>query len=82
MIARRWRRSALGRTLALGREVGAYVIAADLVGLPETQDATFRAWLMALRVKELDGKTLISTHEVRPTTWGTQAGFTRAVIAA
>jgi hypothetical protein len=32
-----------GRTLSLGRELAAYVIAADLVKLPESEDAKFRA---------------------------------------
>ena len=34
-----------GRTLALGRELLAYVIAADLVGLDASDDVEFRAWL-------------------------------------
>jgi hypothetical protein len=71
-----------GRTLALARELGAYVIAADLVGLPAAQDDIFRTWLKGVRNETLDGKTLISTHEVRPNNWGTQAGFSRAAVAA
>jgi hypothetical protein len=71
-----------GRTLALARELAAYVIAADLVGLPESDDAFFRAWLKDVRKEMLSGKTLISTHEVRPNNWGTQAGASRAAIAA
>src|SRR3972149_6063391 len=34
-----------GRTLALGRNLAAYVIAADLVDLPEPEDSQFREWL-------------------------------------
>src|SRR5262245_27255201 len=47
-----------GRTLALGRQLVSYVIAADLVGLPPAQDAVFRAWLERARDEDLDGKTL------------------------
>ena len=34
-----------GRTLALGRELVAYVIAADLVGLPAQEKRVYRKWL-------------------------------------
>ncbi len=67
-----------GRTLALGRNLIGYVIAADLVGMPPSDDAVFRAWLDGVRFETLDGKTLISTHEDRPNNWGTQAGAARA----
>jgi hypothetical protein len=70
-----------GRTLALGRNLVCYVIAADLVGLPPAEDATFRAWLDAVRYEDLDGKTLISTHEDRPNNWGTAAGASRMAAA-
>jgi hypothetical protein len=70
-----------GRTLALGRELLAYVIAADLVTLPPAADAAFREWLGAVRTKTLDGRTLISTHEDRPNNWGTHAGASRAAVA-
>lgn len=69
-----------GRTLALGRNLPAYVIAADLVGLREydaAKDAQFRAWLSGVRRESLDGLTLISTHEQRPNNWGTHAGGAR-----
>ncbi len=69
-----------GRTLALGRELAAYVIAADLVGLPPDLDAPFRSWLAAVRHESLDGRTLISTHEDRPNNWGTHASASRAAI--
>jgi hypothetical protein len=71
-----------GRTLALGKELMAYVLAADLVGMPADKDAEFRAWLRDVRDKELQDKTLRSTHEDRPNNWGTYAGATRAAIAA
>jgi len=70
-----------GRTLALGRELAAYVIAADLVGLEPDEDTQFRAWLDGVRTEELDGRTLISTHEDRPNNWGTHAGASRVAAA-
>ncbi len=70
-----------GRTLALARELIAYVIAADLVGLPPDKDAQFKAWLDGVRRESLSGKTLISTHEDRPNNWGTHAGGSRVAVA-
>jgi hypothetical protein len=70
-----------GRTLALGRELGAYVLAADLVGLPSTEDTQFRNWLSDVRTETLDGRTLISTHRDRPNNWGTMAGGSRIAAA-
>lgn len=73
-----------GRTLSLGRELGAFVAAADLIGL-RTYDPTlhdeFSARLRELLTKPLDGRTLVSTHEDRANNWGTHAGATRAAIA-
>jgi Alginate lyase len=75
-----------GRTLALGRNLPAYVIAADLISLktadPTFDSGAFRPWLRALLTKALDGRSLISTHEERPNNWGTHAGAARAAIAA
>ncbi len=68
-------------TLALGRELAAYVIAADLVGLPAAQDGAFRAWLSSVRHETIDGRTLVSTHEDRPNNWGTHAGASRIAAA-
>jgi hypothetical protein len=59
-----------GRTLALGRNLLSYVIAADLIDLRSfnaAQEAKFRAWITAVRTDPLDGLTLIGTHEKRPT---------------
>jgi hypothetical protein len=70
-----------GRTLALGRNLAAYVIAADLVGLDAEQDRRFRAWLRTTLSEKLAGRTLRSTHEDRPNNWGTHAGASRAAIA-
>jgi len=71
-----------GRTLALGRELEAYVVSADLVGLDPADDAVFRAWLRSTLTEVLSGNTLVSTHETRPNNWGTHAGDSRAAVAA
>jgi len=72
-----------GRTLDLGKELIAYVLAADFVGLPEKEDQRFRAWLRDLLVRRFpSGKTLRSTHEIRPNNWGTYAGASRLAVAA
>jgi hypothetical protein len=71
-----------GRTLALGRELAAYVIAADLVSLPAADDQPFRQWLRRTLDTRLEGKSLRTTHERRPNNWGTAAGASRAAIAA
>ncbi|MDP9483934.1 MAG: alginate lyase family protein, partial [Chloroflexota bacterium] len=75
-----------GRTLALGRNLPAYVIAADLVALrtadPTFDQTVFRPWLRGLLSETLDGMTLRETHERRPNNWGTHAGAARAAIAA
>ncbi|MDQ2934936.1 MAG: alginate lyase family protein, partial [Chloroflexota bacterium] len=74
------------RSLALGRELAAYVIAADLIGLRSADpafDSTFRAWLASLLSRPMaDGSSLRQTHERRPNNWGTHAGASRAAIAA
>ena len=72
-----------GRTLALGRNLVSYVIAADLINLPADAafDQTFRAWLRKTLTENLDGRTLINTNEERPNNWGTHAGASRAAVA-
>lgn len=72
-----------GRTLALGRNLAGYVIAADVIQLSSydpSRDATFRAWLSGVRTETLDGRTLVSTQEDRPNNWGTMASG--ALVAA
>lgn len=72
------------RSLAVGRELVAYVIAADLIDLASFDpglDADFRQKLDDLREMDLSGRTLISTHEDRPNNWGTHAGASRVAIA-
>jgi hypothetical protein len=75
-----------GDTLALGRELAAYVISADLIGLRTADpalDATFRTWLRGLLDRRLaNGLSLTETHERRPNNWGTHAGASRAAAAA
>lgn len=70
-----------GRTLALGRNLAPIVIAADLVGLPDAELERFSNWLRLVRVRELDGRTLVSTHEDRPNNWGCHAGASRLAVA-
>ena len=67
-----------GRTLALGRNLVSYVIAADLVGY---RTPAFEDWLREVRHDELDGRTLVSTHEDRPNNWGAHAGASRIAAA-
>ena len=69
------------RSLAVGRELPAYIFAADLVGLPEPEAARFSGWLRTLLDTDLRGRSLRSTQEDRPNNWGTHAGAARAAIA-
>jgi hypothetical protein len=74
-----------GRTLALGRNLPGYVIAADLIGLggyDGALDDRFRGWLAGVRTATLSGDTLTSTHEQRPNNWGTHAGAARVAADA
>jgi hypothetical protein len=75
-----------GETLALGRELAAYVIAADLIGLRAADpalDGSFRSWLRQVLDRRLgDGNSLTETHERRPNNWGTHAGASRVAAAA
>jgi hypothetical protein len=68
------------RTLALSRELGAYVVAADLIDY-SVSDPNFGSWLANIRNEVFDGRTLITTHEERPNNWGTMACATRVAIA-
>jgi len=75
-----------GRALALGRELGAYVIAADLIDLKSHDpvlDGRFRTALVTLRTTYTSGaaENLIDCHEKRPNNWGAHCGATRAAIA-
>lgn len=69
-------------SLAISRELGAFVIAADLIGLDSDADTAFRTWLGPVRTEILaDGRSLLSTHEDRPNNWGTNAGASRIAAA-
>jgi hypothetical protein len=73
-----------GRTLALARNLAPLALAADLITL-RTADATFdtgrfRPWLKSTMTENLDGRTLISTHEDRPNNWGTHSGASRIAV--
>ena len=67
-----------GRTLALGRKLAAYVIAADLVGF---RDEKFLDWLRVVRQRNLGGRSLITTHCDRPNNWGAHCGASRIAVA-
>ena len=70
-----------GRSLALGRNLAAYVFAADLIDLrthDPTADQQFRTFLTAARTwTNLEGRSLIECHEDRPNNWGTMCGASR-----
>jgi Alginate lyase len=79
-----------GRTLALGRNLLSYVIAADVIDFRDSdpvREAEFREWLRRVRHEPLgsetvEDQTLIGTHERSPSNWGGMAGASRAAIAA
>jgi hypothetical protein len=76
-----------GRALALGRELGAYAIAADLIdlrGYDAALDDRFRSKIRALLTTPTSGgpSSLIDCHEERPNNWGTHCGGARAAVAA
>lgn len=75
-----------GRALALGRELGTYVIAADLISLDAANpslDVQFRAKLKTLRATYTHSgpSSLIECHELRPNNWGNHCGASRLAIA-
>jgi hypothetical protein len=76
-----------GRALALGRELYAYVISADLIDLknvdPST-DSKFRTKIKSLlTTKTSSGPTsLIDCDERRPNNWGMHCGAARAAVSA
>lgn len=67
--------------LAVSRELLAYVIAADVVGLDEEDRKGFEQWLRTLQNRSFGGRTIRSTHEDRPNNWGTHAGASRIAVA-
>jgi hypothetical protein len=82
MAAIRTQRVGCGNaTLALGRQLMAYVLAADFANLSGTNDATFRSWLRAIRRKVIGGhsiwNSLFRTHYLSANNWGAYAGASR-----
>ena len=76
----------LGRALALGRELAAYPIGADLIDLPAIDNAlnvAFSDKLRALLTAKTTGgpANLTKCHEERPNNWGTHAGASRIAVA-
>ncbi len=68
-------------TLALGRELMAYILAADLVQLDDAEEGRFKEWLRRVADSNYRGRSIRSTHEDRPNNWGTHAGATRLAMA-
>jgi hypothetical protein len=76
-----------GRALALGRELAAYVVAADLIGLAQYDaalDGAFRTKLRQLLTTPTTSgpSSLVDCHEKRANNWGTHCGASRAAVAA
>lgn len=67
--------------LSLGRQLTAYVLAADFAQLAGTPETTFRAWLRAIRTRAIGGhgvwSSLYRTHVRSATNWGAYAGASR-----
>lgn len=72
-----------GRTLAIGRNLCAYVVAADLLDAQfSAQDRTdVKNQIRALTNRKFDGETIKQTHERRPNNWGTHCGASRLAAA-
>jgi hypothetical protein len=75
------REGANNSILSLGRQLGAYVLAADFVGLTGDDAERFRTWLEDIRTRELGGHgrwtSLVGTHEDAPNNWGSFTGASR-----
>lgn len=65
------------RVLEMSRNITSYVIAADIIGLPQADDAKFKAFISGLRTKPLSGHSggddLRSTALRSTNNWGTMA---------
>ena len=78
-----------GTTLALGRNLLSYVIAADLIDFRRydpAREAEFRDWLDSVRHEPLGSEavadqTLIGTAERSASNWGGMAGASRVAVA-
>lgn len=75
--------SGYARVLELARNITCYVIAADLVGLPASDESKFKTYLTGLLTKPLSGHSggtnLITTAELSANNWG---DMSRAAVAA
>jgi hypothetical protein len=68
--------ASLDRALALARELPAYVIAADLIGVTDAElGYDFKAWLRQIVVAPTSGgpSSLTASAKERPNNWGTHA---------
>jgi hypothetical protein len=72
------------RVLSVGRNLGPFIFAADIIDLKNnypSDDQTFRSWLNTMRTKNIGGHsrwvTLTQTHENGANNWGTFAGASR-----
>jgi hypothetical protein len=67
--------------LSLGRQLTAYVLAADFAGLSGANETSFRAWLTNIRTRDVGGhtvwRTLAGTHADSANNWGAYAGASR-----
>jgi hypothetical protein len=77
-----------GGILSLGRNLGTYVVAADIIDLQNVNsalDLNFRRLLRTLRTVRTWGggvDNLVECDERRPNNWGNHCGTTRVAIAA
>jgi hypothetical protein len=67
--------------LSLGRQLTAYVLAADFANLSGADDTKFRAWLSAIRTRNIGGhatrNAITTTHRISSNNWGAYAGASR-----
>jgi hypothetical protein len=67
--------------LSIGRQLGAYVLAADFIKLGGTDGDTFRTWLSAMRTRTFTDhprwQTIVGTHQDSANNWGSFAGASR-----
>ena len=67
--------------LSMGRQLPSYVLAADFAGLSGASDTSFRAFLRAIRTKNIGGhsvwNSLTATHRDSNNNWGAYAGAAR-----
>lgn len=71
------------RVLSVGRQLGGYALAADLVGY---RDPVFTAWIGGMRTEDLGGhgrwKSISATSEDSANNWGAWAMATRIAISS